>query len=179
MPFWGRQVNGPLTLVGLMGAGKTTVGRQLAKRLGLGFIDLDHEIEARTGVHIPIIFEMEGEVGFREREHRLLADLVKQECLVLATGGGVVLRADNRQLLRENSTVIYLSAQPSVLHERTRRSAHRPLLQVADPLAKLAELHAQRDPLYREIADIVIETRPGPVSQIVKQVEAELKKCIN
>jgi shikimate kinase len=166
-----------IALIGLMGAGKTTVGRQLGKRLGLRFVDLDREIETRTGVHIPVIFEMEGETGFRDRETLLLAELARQTDLVLATGGGVVLRPENRETLRDYGVVIYLSAQPSVLHERTRRSTHRPLLQVADPLAKLAELHAQRDPLYREIADIVIETRPGPVSQIVKQIQAELNNA--
>jgi shikimate kinase len=166
-----------ICLIGLMGAGKTTVGRQLARKLGLEFVDLDHEIERRTGVHIPLIFEMEGECGFRERETRVLSELIHREKLVLATGGGVVLRAENRVLLKEHSVVVYLNALPSVLYERTRRSNHRPLLNVPNPLEKLQELHAQRDPLYREVADIIIETKPGPVSATVRQVESELSKC--
>jgi shikimate kinase len=166
-------------LVGLMGAGKTTVGRQLARRLGFAFADLDLEIEQRTGVRIPIIFEMESEAGFRERETRMLKEIVARDDLVLATGGGVVLRPENRDLLKANGTVVYLNATPAVLYERTRRSNHRPLLNVPNPLEKLQELHAQRDPLYREVADIIIDTKPGPVSAIVKQVESELSKCAN
>jgi shikimate kinase len=163
--------------VGLMGAGKTTVGRQLARRMGFVFADLDLEIEQRTGVRIPIIFEMESEAGFRERETRMLKEIVAREDLVLATGGGVVLRPENRELLKANGTVVYLNATPAVLYERTRRSTHRPLLNVPNPLEKLQELHAERDPLYREVADIIIETKPGPVSAIVRQVERELSKC--
>lgn len=164
-------------LVGLMGAGKTTVGRQLARRMNYGFADLDLAVEVSTGVRIPIIFELEGELGFRDRETRMLAELVVQDSLVLATGGGVVMRAENRTLLKNNGVVVYLNATPEVLFERTRRSTHRPLLNVPDPLKKLEELHAQRDPLYREVADIIINTKPGPISAIVRHVESELSKC--
>ncbi len=160
-----------------MGAGKTTVGRQLARRLGFAFADLDLEIEQRTGVRIPIIFEMESEAGFRERETRMLKEIVARDDLVLATGGGVVLRPENRDLLKASGTVVYLNATPAVLYERTRRSNHRPLLNVSNPLEKLQQLHDQRDPLYREVSDIIIDTKPGPVSAIVRQVESELSKC--
>jgi shikimate kinase len=160
-----------------MGAGKTTVGRQLARRMNYGFADLDLAVEVSTGVRIPIIFELEGELGFRDRETRMLAELVVQDSLVLATGGGVVMRAENRTLLKNNGVVVYLNATPEVLFERTRRSTHRPLLNVPDPLKKLEELHAQRDPLYREVADIIINTKPGPISAIVRHVESELSKC--
>jgi shikimate kinase len=164
-------------MVGLMGAGKTTVGRLLAKRSNKDFVDLDHEIEASTGVRIPMIFEIEGEVGFRDRETHLLVDLSSRKNMVLATGGGVILRPENRIALKQMGTVIYLNATPKVLFDRTRRDRNRPLLQVADPLKKLEELYAQRDPLYREVADIIIDTRPGAVAQIVAQVEKELARC--
>jgi len=165
-------------LVGLMGAGKTTVGRQLARRLGRRFVDSDDEIEASTGVRIPIIFEIEGEAGFRKREAEVLAALTQEAGLVLATGGGAVLDPCNRANLAKSGMVIYLCAQPKQLWERTRHSRHRPLLQVADPLAKLQELYAQRDPLYREIADIVIETGSGSSQHLVKQLEREvLNRC--
>ncbi len=166
-----------LVFIGLMGAGKTTIGQQVAKRRGLEFKDLDHEIEARTGVRIPMIFDIEGEAGFRDRETQMLKELVSRDNLVLATGGGVVLRPENRDLLKAYGTVIYLNATSAVLYERTRRSNHRPLLNVPNPLEKLQELHTQRDPLYREIADIIIDTKPGAVSAIVRQVESELSKC--
>jgi shikimate kinase len=149
---------GNLYLVGLPGAGKSTLGRMLARRLGLIFVDADAELEARLGVTIPTIFEIEGEDAFRDREEATLADLVLRTGIVLATGGGVVIRARNRLRLRENGTVLYLHADPSTLRERTRRSRHRPLLIAADPLARLAELYAQRDPLYREVAHSVIES---------------------
>jgi shikimate kinase len=144
-------------LVGLMGSGKTTIGRQLAKRLGRPFLDSDHEIEARTGVRIPTIFEIEGEAGFRRREAQVIADLTQQDApIVLATGGGAVLDAENRRLLRENGWVVYLNVPPSSLWERTRHDRSRPLLQVENPLAKLEALYAARDPLYRESAHFVM-----------------------
>ena len=164
-----------LYLVGLMGAGKTTVGRQLAKRLGCRFMDSDEEIEARTGVRIPVIFELEGEAGFRKREAQVLAALTQETGMVLATGGGAVLDPCNRANLANSGTVIYLCAQPQQLWERTRHGRNRPLLQVADPLAKLQELYLQRDPLYREIADIVIESGAGSSFHLVKQLEREVR----
>jgi shikimate kinase len=167
-----------LYVVGLMGAGKTTVGRQLAKRLGRRFVDSDEEIEARTGVRIPLIFEIEGEEGFRRREVQVLAALTQESGMVMATGGGAVLDPRNRANLANSGTVIYLCAQPQQLWERTRHGRNRPLLQVADPLAKLQELYLQRDPLYREIADIVVESSGGSSHHLVKQLEREvLRHC--
>ncbi len=163
-------------LVGLMGAGKTTVGRQLAKRLHRQFLDSDHEIEARTGVRIPVIFEIEGEAGFRKRESQVLAELARESGLVLATGGGAVLAADNRRCMRESGLVVYLCAAPEVLFERTRHDRNRPLLQVDDPLAKLRELYAQRDPFYREVAHLVVEGSDGGACQLAQRIEREMRE---
>lgn len=160
----------PVFLVGLMGAGKTTVGRMLAKRLKADFIDADHEIEARTGVPIPTIFEIEGETGFRRRESQVIDDLTQLPAVVLATGGGAVLDPENRKRLHERGQVVYLYAQPEVLYERTRQDKGRPLLQVDDRLAKLRELFALRDPLYRETAHLVIEVGQTQASQVVRRI---------
>jgi shikimate kinase len=168
--------SGNIFLVGMMGAGKTTVGRLLARRLGKTFIDTDHEIQARTGVSIPTIFEIEGEVGFRRRETAVLAELAREADQVLATGGGIVLAQGNRRLLREHGTVIYLLASVDDLFARTRHDRNRPLLQTADPKARLAELLAARDPLYREVADIIIETSRQSVHTLVRQIEKRLPR---
>lgn len=144
-------------LVGLMGAGKTTVGRQLAKRLGRQFFDSDHEIVGRTGVPIPTIFEIEGEDGFRRREAQTIAELSESQNIVLATGGGVVLNPENRRRLHDTGWVVYLNVPPIMLYERTRHDRNRPLLQVADPLSRLEELYATRDPLYRDAAHLVVD----------------------
>lgn len=165
-----------LYLVGLMGAGKTTVGRHLAKKLGRRFVDSDHEIEARTGVRIPTIFEIEGEAGFRRREAETIDALTRESNLVLATGGGAVLDPANRHRLKESGLVIYLRVLPLALYERTRHDRNRPLLQVPDPLAKLEELFAQRDPIYREVADMVIESAGGGISGLVGRIEQEIRK---
>lgn len=157
MPAMEKYMAGNLFLVGLMGAGKTTLGRQLAEKLHRPFYDSDHVICERTGVSIPTIFEMEGEQGFRNRESAVLNDLSALERIVLATGGGAVLRPENRQYLRERGTVIYLHVLPEILFERTRYDKNRPLLQVADPLAKFRELYEIRHPIYRETAHIVLE----------------------
>lgn len=140
-----------------MGAGKTTIGRSLAKRLDLSFIDTDKEIEARTGVSIPTIFEIEGEDGFRKRESQIIAELSAQRGYVVATGGGGILRAENRANMSASGFVIYLNVPPRTLWERTRHDRNRPLLQVADPLLKLNELFSIRDPLYREVANLVVD----------------------
>jgi len=163
-------------LVGMPGAGKTTVGRHLARRLQRRFIDADHEVEARTGVRIPVIFDIEGEQGFRDRESKVISELAQQSDQVVATGGGAVLRPENRAALRQGGTVIYLNAAPRLLYERTRLDPNRPLLQVDDPLRKLEDLFNQRDPLYREVADIIVNSLGGSIAQLVKQVEKQLEK---
>jgi shikimate kinase len=161
-------------LVGLMGAGKTTIGRSLAKRLGLIFVDSDREIEARTGVSIPTVFEIEGEEGFRKREALVIEDLSRLSGQVVATGGGAVLRQENRINLRASGFVVYLNVPPHILWERTRSDRNRPLLQVTDPLLRLMELFSQRDPFYREVADLVVDggrsSAPGILQLLVKEV---------
>ena len=154
-------------LVGVMGAGKTTVGKLLAKKLGRQFIDSDHEIEARCGVSIPVIFEMEGESGFRKRESQVIDELTQQTDLVLATGGGAVLAPENRQHLHERGFVIYLRANPHELWMRTRNDKGRPLLNNQDPKGTLEKLYEVRDPLYRETAHLVIDTGKPSVAQLV------------
>jgi shikimate kinase len=165
---------GNIILVGLMGAGKTSVGKVLAKLLGKEFVDSDHEIERATGVRIPVIFEIEGEAGFRAREHKMLAELVARDNVLLATGGGAVLLADNRELLRNGGTVIYLRAPVKSLLRRTQRDRTRPLLQVADPAAKLNELYVQRDPLYRDVAHYIVDTGNQSVRTLAAQIQARL-----
>jgi shikimate kinase len=164
---------GNLFLVGLMGAGKTTLGRQLARRLDKRFIDADHELEARLGVSIPTIFEIEGETGFRDREEAVIDELTRMTGVVLATGGGAVLRAASRSRLKANGTVLYLHAEPETLWQRLRNSRHRPMLQAADPRNRLVELYQLRDPLYREVASHVIESDRDAVMRFVRWLDAE------
>lgn len=170
---------GNLFLIGLMGAGKSTLGRQLARRLDLPFVDADHELELRTGVAIATIFEVEGESSFRDREQAVIAELIQRKNIVLATGGGAILRQVNRDALAQNGTVVYLHAQPDALWERVRNARHRPLLQTADPKARLSELYAQRDALYREIADHVIESDRDEVLRFGRRLEADARAARN
>ncbi len=166
--------NNNIFLVGLMGAGKTTIGRLLARRLDMTFIDSDHEIEARTGATIPWIFEIEGEASFRRREADVIRELTAQNGIVLATGGGAVLNPASRALLAERGTVIYLRASVSSILARTAHDKNRPLLQTADPRRKLEDLTAQREPLYREIADMVIDTGRPNVQSMVQTILDQL-----
>ena len=167
-------IPGSLFLTGPMGAGKSTIGRQLSKRLDKEFHDSDHEIEARTGVDIPLIFELEGEAGFRKREQAVIEELTRIPDIILATGGGAILDSENRRNLSTRGRVIYLHASVNQQLKRTRRDRNRPLLQTADPRAKLEELMAIRDPLYREIADVIIETDGKRVRDVVRQIIQQL-----
>jgi shikimate kinase len=165
---------GNIFLVGMPGAGKTTIGRALAKRLEMTFADSDKELMARTGVAIATIFEIEGEAGFRLRESAALAELVKRDQIVLATGGGTVLASENRRLLKENGTVIYLCATLEDLWQRTRRDVERPLLQTEDPRATLEPLLHTRDPLYREVAHLIVDTGTQSVARLTTDILARL-----
>jgi shikimate kinase len=162
-------------LVGLMGAGKSTVGKLLARKLDRRFIDADALIEERCGVKIPVIFEMEGEAGFRKREAQAIKEVVQEESIVLATGGGAVILPENRALLRSHGTVIYLHAGPAELWHRTKGGEGRPLLQTGDARQTLENLYQVRDPLYREIADHVIETGKPSVNQLVHTLLMQLE----
>ena len=162
-------------LVGPMGAGKSTIGRLLAKELRLSFKDSDKEIEQRTGANIPWIFDVEGEAGFREREQAMLAELCQTDGIVLATGGGAVLRPENRQALSSGGRVVYLHASVAQQLGRTSRDRNRPLLRAADPGRVLGELMTIRDPLYREIADLVVETDERPPRIVVEEILERLR----
>ena len=168
-------MSGSIFLVGLMGSGKTTIGRALAKKLNMRFVDSDHEIEARTGASIPMIFEIEGEESFRRREAEVIAELSARENIVLATGGGAILHPDTRRHLHQRGTVIYLRASINQILQRTSRDKNRPLLQTADPRRKLEELSRQRDPLYREVAHFVVETGRPNVQYLVHAIMNQLE----
>lgn len=165
---------GNLFLVGLMGAGKSTLGRQVARRLQLPFYDADIELEKRMGVSIPTLFEIEGEQSFRDREEALIGELTDLRNIVLATGGGAISRAGSRGYLKERGTVLYLHASPETLWSRVRHSRNRPMLHVGDPQARLAALYAERDPLYREIADHVIESDRDGVMRFARTLASGL-----
>jgi shikimate kinase len=164
------EVPGSIFLVGMMGAGKTSVGRVLAKRLQKTFYDSDHVIENRTGVKIPVIFEIEGEAGFRVRESAVVDELTAQCDIVLATGGGAVLSEKNRERMRARGTVVYLRASVRDLLNRTRHDKNRPLLQATDPRARLSELYEKRDPLYREVAHLTVDTGNQSLTSLVSRL---------
>ena len=166
------EVNSPrnIFLIGPMGAGKTTVGRQLAKSLDKVFLDCDRELEEHTGASISLIFELEGEEGFRRRERDMLNELSARGGIVLATGGGAVLDSDNRARLRSRGFAIYLDAPLDLLVERTSRDRSRPLLDTPDPRTTLERILGERDPLYRQVADLVVQTHHGTARHIVKEI---------
>jgi shikimate kinase len=167
--------HGNVFLVGMMGAGKTTLGKVLAQRLGLEFVDMDRVLVERTGVPVATIFEIEGERGFRRRESCALAELAAHDDRVIATGGGAVLAEENRRVMRASGTVVYLRARLEHLWERTRHDASRPLLATADPRATLAALLEQRDPLYRDAAHVIVDTGSQSASSAASRVIAALK----
>lgn len=166
-----------IILVGLPGSGKTTIGRQLARRLGLRFVDSDQVIEVRLGCSIREYFEREGEEAFRDLEQTVLDELTQQHQGVLSTGGGSVLRPVNRQRLHERGHVVYLRSAPEDVYRRLRHDKSRPLLQVQDPLARLRALYEARDPLYREVAHLVLETGRPSVAALVGKLLAQLERA--
>jgi shikimate kinase len=165
---------GSLFLTGPMGSGKSTIGRQLAKQLGMEFHDSDHEIERRTGVNIPLIFEIEGEQGFRKRERIVIDELTQLPDIVLATGGGAILDPDNRSHLGQRGRIIYLHTPVDVQLARTASDRNRPLLQTGNPRQRLEELMQVREPLYRESADLVVDTVGKRVRDVVREIVAQL-----
>lgn len=162
-------------LIGPMGAGKSTIGKQLASMLKLDFADSDVEIQRRTGVDIPTIFEFEGEEGFRRREQTVLEEMSEADHQVLATGGGAVMLPENRRVLASRGFVVYLSCSVDQQFERTARDRNRPLLQTADPRGKLEELMETRDPLYRETADLVVSTDKRAASAVAREIVQALE----
>lgn len=162
-------------LVGMMGAGKTTVGRALASRMKREFVDTDRVLVDRTGVPVATVFEIEGEEGFRRRESDVLEEVCAEDGRVVATGGGIVLAEENRRLMREHGTVIYLRARLESLWERTRHDSSRPLLATPNPKARLAELLKQREPLYRDVAHLIVDSGPQSASTLVNRVLAALR----
>ncbi|MCU7935068.1 MAG: shikimate kinase AroK [Candidatus Thiodiazotropha sp. (ex Dulcina madagascariensis)] len=164
-----------LFLIGPMGAGKTTVGRQLAEHYRKQFIDSDQEIQHRTGVDIPTIFEFEGEAGFRLREHAVIDELTERENIVLATGGGAILSEENCRLLSARGLVIYLHCSAEQQFERTHRDKNRPLLETPDPLSKLKTLMAEREPLYRQTADLFVSTEGRNTQSVVQDIRQQIE----
>ncbi|MCP5413768.1 MAG: shikimate kinase AroK [Chromatiaceae bacterium] len=162
-------------LIGPMGAGKTTIGKQLAQSLGMTFGDSDQEIQRRTGVDIPTIFEYEGEEGFRQREQQAIDDLTQVDNQVLATGGGAILRAENRQHLSARGIVVFLACSPEQQFERTYRDRNRPLLQTEDPLERLKTLMAEREPLYLSTADYTVSTEGRSAATVANEILERLR----
>lgn len=171
-----KRLSGNIFLVGMMGAGKTTVGKLLAQQLGKIFVDSDEEIQQRTGVTIPHIFDVEGEAGFRQREASIIQDLVLLDNIVLATGGGAVLNEKSRVALCCNGIVVYLKSTIHDLWQRTRHDRNRPLLQTADPHAKLKNMYEQRDPLYAQVANLVMPTGKQSAQSLVLHLQQELNR---
>lgn len=167
---------GSVYLIGPMGSGKSAVGRQLAREIRLDFYDTDQEIETRTGVDIAFIFEKEGEAGFRQREREMIAELTQLDNIVLATGGGSILDPDNRHRLAKQGTVVYLRTSVEQQLSRTRRSKERPLLNGDDPKGVLTELMAIREPLYQEVADLVVETDGRRVKTVAREIKKRLEE---
>jgi len=161
---------GNIFLIGPMGAGKSTIGRLLAKALHAEFVDSDREIEQRTGVSIPLIFEYEGEAGFRKREAEILAELIRMEGIVLATGGGAILLQENRERLSRGGFVVYLHCSIDRQLERTHKDTHRPLLNTENPRQRLATLFQMREPLYRSLADSIVDTGHHSSRSVVRQI---------
>ncbi len=166
---------GNIFLVGPMGAGKTSVGRRVAKTLHMKFRDADREIEQHTGAKIALIFDIEGESGFRQREKAMLEELTREKNLVMATGGGAVLDPDNRRQLAQRGCVFYLHASVDQLFERTKRDRNRPLLQTEDPRKRLTELMRERDPLYREVADFIVDTDGRTVRSVAEEIVEQVR----
>ncbi len=166
---------GNVFLIGPLGAGQTTIGRHLATLLNKRFVDVDQEIEKRTGVTIPVIFEIEGEAGFRRRESAVIEELTRDSNIVLATGGGAVLLEENRKALKDRGTVVYLQADIETLVERTRRDRNRPLLQTGNPRGKIEELLQQRESIYREVADVIAGTGQRAPSSVARDIAMRLK----
>ena len=159
-----------IILVGTMGAGKTTIGRQLAKKLSKEFYDSDHEIEKHTGADISLIFELEGEEGFRKRESQLLKEIVSNKNIVLSTGGGAVLDPENRKLLSDNGIIIYLKSTAEKLYRRIADDKRRPLIQTDDRLNKIKKILEEREPLYQSLANEIIETQELSIKQITQKI---------
>jgi shikimate kinase len=173
--FWPNTSN--IVLIGLMGAGKTTIGRKLALRLNREFVDTDHEIEARSGASVATIFELEGEEGFRRRESKMLAQVMQGQQQVVTTGGGAPARTENRPVIARGF-VIYLEADPKQLWQRLRKDQSRPLLsQSSDPRATLEKLHAERDPIYRQLANCIVTSTRGSMGQVLSQIEKEIRRA--
>ena len=164
-----------IILIGPMGAGKTTIGRQIAKVFCYDFYDSDREIEERTGASIPLIFDLEGEEGFRKRESNIIDELCRKSKIVLATGGGAILWKQNQNILKRSGTIVYLCADVDDLLDRTSKDKNRPLLQTTDPKATLKKILTERDPIYRDLADIILTTNKMTVHAAVNELENKLK----
>lgn len=162
-----------------MGAGKTTIGRQLAKKLSIDFYDSDYEIEKRTGVKISLIFEIEGEEGFRRRETQVLRELSQMNKIVLSTGGGALIQAENREVLRNNGYIIYLKSSPDMLFKRTSGDKRRPLLQGENRLEQIRKILTEREPAYIEMADEILDSEKMSIKQIIQKISEQINKDEN